>query len=450
MKHIVVLGGGISGLCSAYFLQKREGVKITLVEKGDHLGGWIRTKEQSGFLFEQGPRSCRPVGDGVELLKLIEEIGLEEQLVVSGQDAKKRYLLRGGSLKKMPNCPFSVLSSGFAFQLFSALLKDWWVSKNDSEDESIHSFVTRRFGKKLAEDFFDPLVSGIYAGNIKKLSVRTCFPILYEWEKKYGSLLKGAFRNRGKREKQDPDFSKVGRGNVFSFKEGMETLVRRLQSKIEGDILLNSEVISLSEGLLVGLKNGKSIKADGVISTLPSFALANVIQGNSSLAKNLRSIPFTSLAVVNLGYRASVLKKTGFGYLVPSNERKKILGVVFDSCVFKEHNRNSKETRLSVMIGGENMGDFGTLEEGDLEMIALEAAREQLGIGVNPDAMQVNWARRSIPQYLVGHWSKVKRIKQEAKAHFPNLWLLGSCYDKVALGSLVVGAKEMAETLEWS
>ncbi len=345
---IVIRGGGISGLTAAYTLQQRGYTDIMIVEKSDRLGGCIQSVEHEGFLFELGPRSLRGSGHGQTTLALARELGLP--ITCADPSAAKRYTLRNGALRQI-----SLRDP----KLLLALLREPFRRKGDGE-ESIDAFFRRRLGSYVADNLVDPFVSGIFAGDPTQLSLRACFPQLELWEKNNGSLLGGAWANRG-----------APKHPLFSFPEGMEQLPRALAAQLDVSIKLNSIEVP---------------PADLVVNTLPD-----------------RSIPRASVVVVNLGWRTHVLSRSGFGYLVPSNEAADVLGVVFDSCVFPQHNRHVKETRLTVMMGGVRRPDLLELsEEGLLEM-ALVALSDHLEIRRAPDVFLVTKQRDAIPQYPLGH-----------------------------------------------
>jgi len=184
-------------------------------------------------------------------------------------------------------------------------------------------------------------------------------------------------------------------------------------------------------GVSLTMKGGDIVHADHIFSTLPAHALAPLVP---SLQEKLVKIPFATVAVVNLGYRCSVLDKKGFGYLIPSREKEQILGVVWDSSVFPEQNRNPHQTRLTVMIGGVRMPEVENLAEHELIDIAVEALKRHLGIAAPPDAAHVFLARSAIPQYQVGHGNLLSQIVDAAPKNFS---CLGSSYRGVSVNDLI-------------
>jgi oxygen-dependent protoporphyrinogen oxidase len=295
---IVVLGGGISGLSAAWYLRKAyPESEITLIEKKDRLGGWIHTSFEGGFLFEAGPRTF-VFREHSPLYALIQELGLGDEVLFSSPAAQKRYLWHQGGLKS----PMQLLPRVLFF-----LLKEPWIGSESIEDESIHAFATRRFGKKVADTFFDPMTLGIYGGDAKVLSMKACFPSIAAWEEEYGSVVKGAFRAMRKKT----------RGGLYTLRGGMSCLIDALAQKTSMDIRLNHTV--------------QKIRVDGVVASdtfFPAELIISALPGSviGDLTHLWPDFPTTHLQVATFVFEGNVLPKQGFGYLVPSQEKQNILG----------------------------------------------------------------------------------------------------------------------------
>ena len=389
VKQILILGAGISGLTLAWSLQKEKDVHITLIEKEARIGGWVDTLHSEGYLFERGPRSFRTQGAGTSTLQLIEALGLEKEIISAAPTARYRYLYQNQTLHRVPNNPIHLLTSPLSKGVFSALWKDWKTKGGPGNDESIATFVERRLGKEIADRFFDPLVSGIFAGDIQKLSLRACFPSLAEWEDKNGGLLRGALSYKKKsKQLHSPFVQTMLKQPLLSFKRGMETLTQSLAAQFKGEILLGhtAESIGFEESpshpqAIVRLANGKILYADALYSTLPASSLGKLLAPRDpKLANRLKQIPSASIAIVSLGYQRPILKQKGFGYLIPSSEGETTLGVIWDSCVFPQQACYSGETRLTVMLGGSRMENFNTWTPTQFILEAKNALSRHLGI----------------------------------------------------------------------
>jgi oxygen-dependent protoporphyrinogen oxidase len=452
MKKIIVIGGGISGLSLLWYLRKRHGsaASLTLLEKSDRLGGWINSYKKEGFLFERGPRSCRTRGSGKATLRLIEELGLQRQVIVADQAAQQRFLYLDKHLQKIPCHLFSLLFSPLTRQVVFNLFKEWQISPGENEDETIHAFFTRRLGHEVAEHFLDPFVSGIYGGDIHELSMKSCFPDLFHWERQHGSLTKGAFLHffKNRAPLPSPYIKKMCQESLFSFREGMQTLSNVLVQNLHESILCEQEVTDLNfqeKGIELGLAQGKTLWADQVYSTLPPASLAALIRPHHlPLANLLSSIANASIAVVGLGYKKKLLIPKGFGYLIPSKEKEEILGMVWDSCAFPQQSLHPSETRLTVMLGGTRMSDFSQKKESDFLSGALKAISNHLQIHAVPDAVDIHLAQNAIPQYLVGHEQKKVLIGKYLQELSPHLQLLGSAFNGVSVNDCIAQAYSMA------
>jgi protoporphyrinogen/coproporphyrinogen III oxidase len=407
-KKIAILGAGISGLSLAYFLEKEHpGIEITILEKTDRVGGWIRSHRVDGHLLERGPRSIRTAGHGAETLALVKELGLEGQMVLPSADAKRRFIWHEEKLYKLPGGPAGLLFSPILHGLRRDILRERKVPPGTAEDETIHAFFSRRFGERLTERLVDPVVSGIFAGNPRTLSARSCFPRLYEMEQTKGSILRGM---KGRKRHPFP---------MFSFREGMETLPDTLAARIRAPIHFNTEVKSADE-----------IDADQIFSTLPAHAVADIFP---ELREKLSTIPFATLAIINLVYDGQVLKQQGFGYLVPSKENQQILGCIFDSCIFHEQSRGD-ETRLTVMMHGADRDDE------ELIGLARKNLERHLGLQAEPAVASVHRAHKAIPQYPVGHHKLVAELDRLERVKF-----LGISFRGVSINDCIHWARRAAE-----
>lgn len=450
MRKIVILGGGISGLSLLWYLRKQYGksASITLLEKTSRAGGWIRTLKKEGFLFERGPRSCRTSGNGKATLQLVEELGLQNQVIAADPSAHDRFLYLDKRLQKVPSSLLSLLFSPLTRKMIPQLMMEWKVPRGIVEDESIHAFFTRRLGVEATDTLLDPLSAGIYAGNIHHLSAKSCFPQLFQWERQYGSLMKGAFFSHfSKNDKPSSTFTKkMDNVSLFSFKDGMESLPQALGKHLEAHILTDHEVTGLrfhSSGIDLQLINGRTLEADQVYSTLPAHVLSPLIRPPQSTAADLlKSISAASVAVVSLGYKQKLLSQQGFGYLVPSKEKENILGMVWDSCVFPQQSLLAEETRLTVMMGGTRMFHFSQWNEFDFLSCALEAVSDHLQIQAEPDVVDVHIAHAAIPQYEVGHQQKKIALQAAIEELSPRLTVLGSSFDGVSVNDCIANAKQ--------
>ena len=414
-KRILILGGGISGLSLAYFLSKRiDQFEIHLLEKNHRLGGWIDSDRSTGFFFEKGPRIFRCSTSGA-FLSLVNEIGLEKEMIYSSPQAKGRYLWKEGKLRKLP-----MLSGG----LIAGILKELFTQPSMAEDESVWDFACRRFNPTIAEDVFDPMVTGIFGGSSREISVKLAFPKLVAMEKEYGSVVKGFFKTPKHRGPA-----------LFSFQRGVKSLIQKLEEVTPAMIHYGEEVVSIQQkdqGFVVQTGQ-RSYEADYLFSALPCQELGKL------LIPQLLSIPMRGTTLVNVGYTQKVIRKKGFGYLVSSQEDDELMGVIFDSNSFAEFNRTPDETRLTVLLKREDLPD------NEARDIALRSLKKHVQITETPAVSMVARAPNVFPQLRVGHAKKIESIEAMVREKYPNLHLAGNYFYGVGVSDCISRAQSVAE-----
>ncbi|XP_075048520.1 protoporphyrinogen oxidase [Mixophyes fleayi] len=469
-RTVVVAGGGISGLTACYHLVKDAKVsKVILLEGSNRLGGWMRsTKTEDGAVFEHGPRGMRPGGVvGKNTLCMVSELGLEGELlpVFKGHPAaKNRYLYVKKSLHKMPSSLGEVLRTipPFTRPLFLCGLRDLTAPRGSQEDETIHDFVTRRFGKELADIVIDSLCRGVFAGDCRKLSLRSCFPFLHDAERRRRSVFLGMVTGRDENPRIDSALiqrSKKERWSQWSLHGGMQTLCDALEDYIKQkgvEIHKDTPVEGLEKtadnSWKIKLPNG-SIAADHVFSAVPAAALSRLLAPVAEpMVDTLRELNAATVSVVNLEYDGEILPISGFGHLIPSFEDSAVLGIVYDSLAFPEHNRRGPtSTRLTVMLGGawfeSSLGDPDKVSLETLLNLATAAATTQLGVKEKPSRAIVNLNKNCIPQYTLGHWKRIENLFTYIRQHHLPLSLIGASYEGVSVNDCIYNAKKSVSSL---
>jgi len=417
--RLIILGGGISGLSLAWKLSQQSQNEILLLEKEERVGGLMGSWESMPFFFERGPRMFQE-GRSKALLELIHELGLTNEIIYADKAAQGRHILYKQKLHKFPSNPFAFLFSPLTRPLLLALFTEWKRAPA-REEESIWDFAVRRFNQKTAERMFDPLVVGIYAGDMKRLSMSACFPHVKRWEEEHGSLTRAFFSKK-----------KKAPSTLFSLRGGSEQLLETLREKLKGKILHGQSVQSLhtsSNGITIITTEGQW-QADRVFSALPPYELCKLL----SLQMNF---PTRDIATVNIGFHSPVLTKKGFGYLVPAHANEDVFGVIFDSNLFPQQNRSVEETRLTVMLS----------PGGSEEKRALNALERHLHIHKKPDFVGVTKIARGLPQYELGHASRIQALQHAAHAFSPHLHLVGNYLSGASVNDAIATSKQMAANL---
>ncbi len=445
-KQVIILGAGISGLSSAWYLARTElPLEITILEKSSRAGGWMHTDHTTGFHFEKGPRTFK-ADKCPATLRLIVELGLQEELIWSEARPHHRYLWHEGEMHRFPTNPIAFLFSPITKGFLRALLTEW-KKPVKCADETVWEFVMRRFNYDVARLFFDPMVVGIFGGDIRKISVRACFPRLKHWEETYGSLTKGFFAHMKEKKCLSPyskDVEGLPLSAMFSFRSGVEQLPQSIVNQIPAKIRYQQQIkeILKVEDRFVVKTDKEQFSCDFLFCALPVAETGRLLENLApETSKELLKIPSLGVDVVNFGYESQVLPFQGFGYLTPTHSHEDILGVVFDSSVFPEHNRSTQETRLTIKLE-----ETGRSEEKIIDA-ALKGIRRHLGISQIPKSISFKRTPRSVPQYGVGHLEKMSELNHQFSQKHSQCRLVGSYLAGVSVDNCIARAKKAVE--EW-
>src|SRR5271154_485132 len=450
---VAVIGAGISGLACAYRLQQL-GLDVIVFEANPSPGGLIDSVERDGFLFEAGPQSFQGTP---ALLELIRELGLEGQLQKADPRAP-RYVLLHGRLRKIPMSPQALLASTLLNPVsrWKIASEPFKKSQPPNEEESVASFVRRKFGNEILEYLVAPFVSGVYAGDPEKLSLKAAFPTLDEWERQYGSVVRGAMKSRPAKEQR------TAPPPLCSFAHGAAILPRALAAKL-GDALqyetraaaVNFPAQPSAAGAAAAceiriMRDGQeqSAFAGAVVIATPAYAAAHLLETFSpQLAHTLSGIPYAPVAVVaSTYYRQQVGDPLeGFGFLVPRGEKVRTLGTVWNSSLFPGRAREGSVT-ITSFIGGATDPDIMNLQEETIAAIVAEENARILGITGPPVELAVWKYPRALPQYNLGHGFIVEAIRDAERAA-PGLYFAGNYLEGPAVGKCVESGFQTAEAV---
>ncbi len=442
MMNIVVVGGGISGLATAFYIkQQRPEARITLFEKEEKLGGKMMTKEVDGFLFEEGSNGF--LSNKPDTLELVKQSGSEELLMRSSDDARVRFIYKD-ALHRLPESLGAFLKTPLLSTLGKLRVAGeiFIPAKKDDSDETLQSFGYRRVGKEMTDAFLDPMVAGIFASAPDKISVNAAFPAVVKLEKEYGGLFKGML----KKKKKD-----AGPGGVLmSFKGGVSSFIDSLADSMDIEIKRGVRVEGLERaGEKYALHvEGKTEEFDIVILSTPAYESAKIVSKiDMKLSQMLDDIEYSPISVVGLGYNQLSHKLQGFGLLATSSAKKDVLGVLWDSSIFGDRAPKGKKA-LRVMIGGQRSPKLALKSEDELRELAIKGVKETMGIDELPDISYVKRWERGIPNYRVGHLEKMKKLFDRLKEH-KGLYLSSNAYFGVGLNDCVGNSKKVAkEVLE--
>ena len=436
---VVVVGGGISGLTTAFHL-KRGGLRVAVLEASERVGGAMETFSDGPWHFEMGPNTVLENNPSVG--RLIQESGMDGEKVTASPTAKRRYLYKGGALIPLPSGPVGFLKTPlFPASAKLRLLKEPWIGRpGNGTEESIAQFVRRRLGRSFLDYAVGPFVSGVYAGDPERLSVRWAVPKIHGLEAEHGSLIRGALARR-----KGP----APGGAMISFREGLEELPRKLAREI-GDVrtgVFAERVVPVDGGFRVDTAGGP-VEAERVVLAVPADVAARLLDEATAGASRLfDEIPYAPVAIVSLGFRRADVAHplSGFGFLSPRKEGLNVLGCLFPSEIFPARAPEGHVALAAVVGGRTNPEIVGWSDEKILATILAEL-RGPLGLTGEPSFKMVRRWRRAIPQYEVGHGRFVLRA-QEIERGLPGLRIGGNYVGGVSVPDCIRNGTALAEEM---
>ncbi len=448
-KKIVIIGAGITGLATAHWL-KKDGYNVTIVEAKSEVGGSMVTKKENGYLIDFGPNSGLETSPLIKIL--VDDLNLGEQFIYGNKAGNKRYILKNDKLHALPMNPKDFLST----KLFSTKAKlrlalEPFIGKSkDGYNQSISEFVSRRLGREFLDYAINPFVAGVYAGNPDKLSVKSAFPKLYRLEELYGGLIKGTIK--GARERKRSGEKSKQDAAMFSFVDGMVTLPKAIHSEFGDKVLLNSSVTSVDKlndkFEITYSQNGTEAKldADLVISTAPSYITSKIFNNmDSELGNHLDKVYYPPVMVLYLGYDKKDISQPldGFGFLIPSKEKKNFLGALWSSVIFD--NRAPKEkASFTLFVGGARSPELFKDDNNKLIDEVVAEFESLMGITGEHEFIKSNFWNKAIPQYNIGYIEH-KNYFMEFENNNPGIILGGNYVGGISVGDCIKNSEVLFE-----
>jgi oxygen-dependent protoporphyrinogen oxidase len=451
---VVVLGAGLTGLTAAHYLKKFNKNFIVL-EKQNRVGGVIQSTNENGFLFENGPNTG-VVGNTtvVELFEELEKSG-RCQVELGGKNVNKRFILKNGKWECMPlGAKDAIITPLFTLRDKFRILAEPFRPAGKNPHENLASFVKRRMGESFLNYAIDPFIKGVYAGDPNYLIPKYALPKLYNLEQKYGSLIGGTVK-KGFKEKKTDEEKKVSR-KTFSFVGGLGSLTKALhRSAGVENFVLGAENISVQpsgNGYLVTYQNVNgeiyTVHAKNVISTLGAYALEKTLPfiEKQEMAK-IDSLLYTKVIEVAVGFEKWEGEKLdGFGGLIPSLEKRDILGVLYMSSLF-ENRAPETGALFSIFMGGVSRQDLMLLSDEGVRHIVERECKDLLNLKTfEPDLFKImrhNWA---IPQYGVESGERFAAVEMLEK-QYPGLQIGGNLRGGIGMADRIKQAKELAQNV---
>lgn len=470
-KQVAIVGGGITGLATAFALQERAAeaglpLRCTVIEAARDWGGKIVTHRVGDLLIEAGPDSFlsqKPWG-----LELCAKLGLSDHVVNTNEQNKQTFVYSRGRLRELPEGLVMIVPTKLGPVLRSGLLS--WPglvrmaldlvlpARRSDEDESLASFFRRRLGREAFERLIEPLMAGIYAGDAEQMSLRATFPRFAELERRHGGLIRGILAARQAAGRAGVQ-SGQARTMFVTLRDGLGELIRGLVTRIEkGGATLACEqrveairVRSGKPGLWtydVLIEGGSAVSADALVLATPAFISADLVRPLSpSAAEWLARIPYASTATVSLAYDAAQVSRVvrGFGFVVPRVEGRDLLAATWSSLKWP-HRAPPEQTLVRCYLGG--VGREQTLEAEDATMIrrVREALSQITGLAAEPIYGEVHRWSQGMPQYVLGHLDRVTAITTALSA-YPGLFLAGAAYRGVGIPDCIRDGTETAQAV---
>ena len=468
MAHIVVIGGGISGLAAAHrLIELSPTAQVTLIEASSRLGGTIRTDERDGFLLERGPDSF--ISEKPEAVALAKRLGIESRLIETNAKHRRSFIVRDGRLRPVPE-GFQLLAPSriwpflttdiFSFGGKVRMAADLFLprrSANEVADESLSSFVRRRLGREALERMAQPMVGGIYTADPETLSLRATLPRFLDMEQEHRSLILAMLRKARSQASAEKSGTSGARYSLFlSFDRGIGVLVGALKKVLSDNssrfsFLPETRVQSLSRtpaSWTIQIEKGETLEADAVCLALPAYVCAELLSNlDQTLASQLKQIKYASTATINLAYRRDAIQHPldGFGFVVPYIEKRSLIACSFSSVKFAQR-APAGHVLLRAFVGGALQPDMFALDEATMLRHLYNDLRDLLGVTEKPLFAEVAKWKESMPQYEVGHLDRVQAI-ETAAAQLPNLTLAGNAYRGAGIPDCIRSGETAAEKL---
>lgn len=455
-QRVVVVGAGISGLSAAYRLTElAPELDVVVLERSDRAGGLIKTDVIDDFVVEQGPDSI--LTEKPQALALARRLGLESELLPTNTRDRGAFVVTRGRLERIPE-GFSMMAATRALPILRSpilsragklrLMAEVALPRRKAEDdESISSFVRRRFGPEVLARLAQPLMSGIYGSDPAELSLRSTMPRFVELERAHRSVTLGLLAKR----RTSTQSSGVRYGMFVAFKQGNQTLTDVLQRRLGSRLRLHSPVAGVTRQgaqYRVQIEGADALLADAVILATPARIMAPALEVlDERLSELLGGVRFGSTATVAYGFRddAIVHPLNGFGFVVPSVEKRRILASTWASKKFAGRAPPGK-VLLRAFFGGAHDESAPHLADSELIDLGISELDSLLGLKQEPLFTSVARQIQAMPKYVVGHGERVAAIEARL-SQFPGLALAGNSLYGVGIPDAIGAGERAAETI---
>lgn len=470
-KIVVIIGGGITGLTAAYYLQKhaRENelpLEVKLVEASHRVGGKMQTYVKDGFVIERGPDSFLERKESA--CRLAREVGLGDKLV--NNSTGKSYVLvkdrlhpiPGGAVMGIPTQISPFVTSGlFSWPGKFRAAGDFFLPPSKVEgDQALGDFFRRRLGDEVVENLIEPLLSGIYAGDIDNMSLLSTFPQFYQTEQKYGSLILGTKKSTPAPKKQPAETAQAKKKGMFlTVTSGLQSFVDAIESKLEsGSVIKGIRVDKVSkqkQGYRLRLSSGEMLDADSILVAAPHEAALHMFADHEHIFAPFRDMPSTSVATIAMAFPESVIKEDidGTGFVVSRNSDYTITACTWTHKKWP-HTTPEGKVLLRLYVGRPGDEAIVDLSDDEIIQIALEDLNKIMEIQTQPDFAVISRWKEAMPQYTVGHKLRIANLKRDLDKELPGVFVGGSSFEGVGLPDCIdqgeVAVEKILEYLQFN
>lgn len=466
-QHVVIIGGGISGLSTAWYLQKaakenNTPITYTLLEKNNRWGGKVLTETVDDvtdlpFVVEAGPDSF--LAQKPWALQLARELGLEDELLGTNDTKRNVYVLSKGRPVVLPDGVLMIVPTKFMPFVTSPLISllgklrmglDLFIpAKKGDDDETLGDFIRRRLGKEALDKIAEPLMSGIYNADADRQSMLATFPRFRMIEKQHRSLTLGMLASKRQRAGSQPPAGQKKMSAFVSLQTGTEKLIKTLAEQLDGDIRLNTGVSNIQkhgEQYQITLHNDDTIQADAVVLTTPAYITADLLGDVAPQSiEGLKQIRYVSTGTISFAFKTSDIKKPldGFGVVIPSSENRPINAITISSTKF---NKRAPEgyVLMRAFFGGSRSPESMNLSDEDLIATIRQELASILGITAEPLFHRIYRWWNGNPQYDLGHLERVDAIERSLP---DGIYVTGSPYRGVGMPDCVHQSQQTVNKL---
>lgn len=455
-QHIAIIGGGITGLATAYYLQteiirKRLPLRFTVVEASSRWGGLVETVRKDGFIVEKGPDSF--LERKKVATQLCMDLGLKDELV--NNQVGQAYIYHDQQLCAVPSDSVMGIPTNL-----TSFLKTEFIStegkargledlirspKLVQDDQSVGAFFRHRFGDEMVDRMIEPLISGVYGSSIEDLSLEATFPQYPKLLSRYGSLIKALTKTRAA--------TPSNQGMFQTLKSGLATMVEKIVESLPANTLKTNltltKLVKTDEGYELYFHNGERMLAQMVVLTIPYPQVKRILQPHLEHKQFNQSKP-SSVAIVALAFDEDAIDIpfAGTGFLVP---RGSLLSLTACTWVHKKwpHTVPAGKGLLRCFVGRPGTDEIVDASDDEIVEIVIRDLQQIQGIQIRQDPrfVIVNRMKNVRPTYAVGHKRWVKDVFQQIEKYFPKVYLAGSSYQGIGLPDCIKQGREVVATI---